>query len=49
MKLLNTDHLDAWQLHDVGTLDDVNEIFDKGGAIEAFLQARERGWYGISE
>jgi predicted aldo/keto reductase-like oxidoreductase len=42
LKLLSTDHLDTWQLHDVGTLDDVNEIFDKGGAIEAFLQAREQ-------
>src|SRR6202040_2483421 len=42
LKLLNTDHLDTWQLHDVGTLDDVNEIFDKGGAIGAFLQAREQ-------
>jgi aryl-alcohol dehydrogenase-like predicted oxidoreductase len=42
LRLLHTDHLDTWQLHDVGTLDDVEEIFGKGGAIEAFSQAREQ-------
>ena len=41
-KLLQTDHLDLWQLHDVGTMTDVNEIFAKGGAMEAFLQMREQ-------
>jgi aryl-alcohol dehydrogenase-like predicted oxidoreductase len=42
LKLLNTDHLDTWQLHDVGTLDEVDQIFGKGGTIEAFLQARDQ-------
>jgi len=42
LKLLNTDHIDTWQLHDVGILDDVNQIFGKGGAIEALLQARDQ-------
>src|ERR1700733_13320622 len=42
LKLLNTDHIDTWQLHDVGTLDEVDQIFGKGGAIEAFQQAREQ-------
>jgi len=42
LKLLNTDHLDTWQLHDVGTSEDVEAIFGKGGAIEAFTQAREQ-------
>jgi aryl-alcohol dehydrogenase-like predicted oxidoreductase len=41
-KLLNTDHLDSWQLHDVGVAEDVDQIFGKGGAIEAFIQAREQ-------
>lgn len=41
-KLLNTDHLDLWQLHDVGTMDDVDEICAKGGAMEAMLQAKEQ-------
>ena len=42
LKLLNTDHLDTWQLHDVGVSEDVEAIFGKGGAIEAFTQAREQ-------
>jgi aryl-alcohol dehydrogenase-like predicted oxidoreductase len=42
LKLLNTDHIDTWQLHDVGILDDVNQIFGKGGAIEAFIRARDQ-------
>ena len=42
LKLLNTDHLDAWQLHHIDSQDDVDRIFSKGGAIEAFHQAREQ-------
>ena len=42
LRLLNTDHLDAWQLHHVTTMDDVERIFAKGGAIEALQQAREQ-------
>jgi len=42
LRLLNTDHLDTWQLHDVGTIDEVDQIFGKGGALEALIQAREQ-------
>jgi uncharacterized protein len=42
LKLLNTDHLDLWQLHDIGTLGDVDEVFAKGGAMEALLEARDQ-------
>ncbi len=42
LKLLNTDHLDLWQLHDIGTPGDVSEVFAKGGAMEALLEAREQ-------
>jgi uncharacterized protein len=42
LKLLQTDHVDLWQLHDIGTMTDINEIFSKGGAMEALLQAREQ-------
>jgi aryl-alcohol dehydrogenase-like predicted oxidoreductase len=42
LKLLNTDHLDLWQLHDIGTLGDVSEVFAKGGALEALVEAREQ-------
>ena len=42
LKLLNTDHLDLWQLHDIGEAEDVNAVFANGGAMEALLQAREQ-------
>jgi aryl-alcohol dehydrogenase-like predicted oxidoreductase len=41
---MNTDHLDLWQIHDVRTQDEVEEIFGKGGAIEAFVEAKEKGY-----
>lgn len=43
LKLLNTDHLDLWQLHDIGTMTDVEEVFAKGGAVEALQEAKEQG------
>jgi hypothetical protein len=42
LKLLNTDHIDTWQLHDVGIQEDVDQIFGKGGAMEALIQARDQ-------
>ena len=42
LNLLQTDHVDLWQLHDIGTMTDINEIFAKGGAMEALLEAREQ-------
>ena len=42
LRLLNTDHLDAWQLHHIDSKEDVDQIFGKGGAIEALIQAREQ-------
>jgi aryl-alcohol dehydrogenase-like predicted oxidoreductase len=42
LKLLQTDHVDLWQLHDVGTMTDVNEIFAKGGAMEACSRRASR-------
>jgi uncharacterized protein len=41
-KLLNTDHLDLWQLHDIGSDREVLQIFAKGGAMEALLEAKEQ-------
>lgn len=43
LKLLETDHLDLWQLHNMQTMDDVDKVCAKGGALEAFLKAREQG------
>lgn len=40
---MGTDHLDLWQVHDVRTEEDIEEIFGPGGAIEAFAKAREKG------
>jgi aryl-alcohol dehydrogenase-like predicted oxidoreductase len=42
LKLLNTDHVDLWQLHDVGLPEDVNAIFAKGGAMEALVEMQEQ-------
>jgi predicted aldo/keto reductase-like oxidoreductase len=38
LELLKTDHVDLWQLHDIGTMTDVNEVFAKGGAITPLTQ-----------
>jgi len=42
LKLLQTDHIDLWQLHDIGTMTDIDQIWAKGGAMEALLQARDQ-------
>jgi aryl-alcohol dehydrogenase-like predicted oxidoreductase len=42
LRLLNTDHIDLWQLHRLGSHDDVEQVFAPGGALEALLQAREQ-------
>jgi hypothetical protein len=43
LELLQTDHIDLWQLHDVGTQYDVDQIFAKGGAMEALLEMQQQG------
>ena len=43
LRNMRTDHLDLWQVHDVRTAEDIEEIFGPGGAIEAFVEAREKG------
>jgi aryl-alcohol dehydrogenase-like predicted oxidoreductase len=40
---LNTDYLDLWQIHDVRDERDLDLISQKGGALEAFLEAKEQG------
>lgn len=42
LKLLKTDHLDLWQLHNVMRDEQVDQIFGKDGAIEAMLKARDQ-------
>ena len=43
LRLLKTDHFDLYQLHAITTLDDVEQAFAKGGAMETFLKAKEQG------
>jgi len=40
---METDHLDLWQVHDVRTTEDIEQVFRPGGAIEAFAEAKEKG------
>jgi len=42
-RLLQTDHFDLYQLHAITTLEDVEQAFAKGGAMETFLKAKEDG------
>jgi len=43
LKNLQTDHFDLYQLHAVTTMEDVETIFNPGGAMETFLEARDEG------
>jgi len=38
---LGVDYLDLWQIHDVRTFQELSVIAGPGGALEAFLEARE--------
>ena len=40
---LNTSYLDLWQIHDVRDQKDLDLISEKGGALEAFLEAKDLG------
>jgi aryl-alcohol dehydrogenase-like predicted oxidoreductase len=40
LTLLQTDHVDLWQLHAMSSMADVDAVFAPGGAIEAFEKAR---------
>ena len=42
-KRLQTDVIDLWQLHNVSTLPVLEEVTAPGGALEAAMEARDRG------
>jgi hypothetical protein len=42
LELLQTDHLDLWQIHNLARMEEVEKIFSKGGAMEALVEAREK-------
>lgn len=43
LRLLQTDHLDLYQLHAMTTPEDVERAFGPGGAMEVFTKAKEEG------
>jgi len=42
LKLMKTDHLDLWLLHNIGIPEEVNAVFARGGAMEAFTQMHDQ-------
>jgi uncharacterized protein len=42
LQLLQTDHVDLWQLHDIGTITDIDQVFAKGGAMEALVEMKDQ-------
>lgn len=43
LNTLQTDHLDLYQMHALSSTDDIERVFAPGGAMEAFVAAREAG------
>ena len=43
LRLLQTDYIDAWQLHRLSYPGDNDQVFGKDGAMKALLEARESG------
>jgi len=43
LRNMKTDHLDLWQVHDVRTREDIEQLFGPDGAMEAFVQAKRDG------
>jgi predicted aldo/keto reductase-like oxidoreductase len=43
LRALKTDYLDLWQIHQVSTMEEVQQIFAPSGAIEAFVAAKKAG------
>lgn len=43
LQMLQTDHLDLWQIHEVVWDEDPDRIFAPGGSAEAMLKAKEQG------
>jgi predicted aldo/keto reductase-like oxidoreductase len=43
LRLLKTDYFDVYQLHEVTDKDSLKKSLDSGGALEAILEAKEKG------
>ncbi len=51
LALLRVPYLDLWQMHDLRTMEEVQSMERSGGALEAFLDAKEQGivrWIGVT-
>jgi predicted aldo/keto reductase-like oxidoreductase len=43
LEMLHTEYIDLYQMHGVGSMDDVRLIMGPGGCLEAFRKAKEKG------
>jgi aryl-alcohol dehydrogenase-like predicted oxidoreductase len=43
LKNMGTDYLDLWQVHDIRTDEDIDAIFARDGAINAFVEEKKKG------
>lgn len=43
LRLLQTDHVDLWQIHSVERAEDPDWLFSEHGAVEALVQAKKEG------
>ncbi|MFC0214748.1 aldo/keto reductase [Paenibacillus chartarius] len=43
LKRLQTDHVEEWRLHDVRTMEQLEQAFAKDGALQALIEAKEQG------
>ncbi|MEN6615868.1 MAG: aldo/keto reductase [Syntrophorhabdus sp.] len=44
LRNMKTDYVDLWQIDDVGDVQTMEQIFTPGGAIEAFIEAKQQGF-----
>jgi len=43
LEKLHTDHIDLYQLHAIGSMEELETVLVPGGALEAFVRARDEG------
>lgn len=43
LRRLKTDYIDLWQIHHLDTIEEVDKISGKDGALEAFVEMKEQG------
>jgi predicted aldo/keto reductase-like oxidoreductase len=43
LAIMGIGHLDLWQIHDIRTIEDIEEVEGPRGALEAFIEAKDTG------